>query len=411
MTQKRIAVYDPEFRELGHNTWFNIHVVRMLSSLFKEVYYFDSNKIVEKNFTDIPGNVKIVQLPSHLINIGEVTVNNNGKLGRKAYKKIYKILNLIKSKFTANPAGEGSNFYNDLWEFIDKYHCNLLFLTAEGTRYRKYLYTSFPKIPYILLIHVVWSVLKTSYNKSIGGNVRDFLERAECIFVMEDFLIPPLAGSNKNIFRFPLYVYEDDHTIPRKTDILPLKIGTVGVINEGRNVDFILETLISYSEETLEYYLYGKPLGKVGATVINIANRNIFPANVKLFTHFEYLDEEEYDSIVKKCDFVIIAYDEKRKYQASGGMYRFINNFTPLIVPRIEPFVTIEKSYENIFLFYDDLSTGSLIDLLGVLAKKGKEYKDYKRKAAIAMEKYIAFNKRRKQVEHLGRILETLAAN
>ncbi len=405
--EKRIAVYDPEFKEFGHNIWFNIHVLKILSPLFKEVYYFDFNKKVEKHFTDIPVNVKIIQLPTSLRNVKESMT----KAKTLVKRKIDKLFNLIEGKIISGKTMRKSNFYNQTWEFIDKYNCNLLFLLSEGSKYRNFLYTSRPRIPYILLVHIVWSILNTLNNKHIGRDVKEFLKNSEGLFVLEDFLAPLLTHCNKNVYRFPLAVFEDNHTIPRKKETQPLKIGTVGVINERRNTDFILKTLSSYKGDTLEYYLYGKPLGEAGEKVVKAFQKCTFPGNVRVITHFDYLSDEEYDRIVEKCDFMVVAFDEKRKNQGSGGIYRFTGKFTPMIVPRIEPFVTIEKSYKHLFLFYDNLSSTSLNELLAVLAKKGNEYKDFKTNTAAAMRKFISFNKRTTQIKNVEKAFKGVFEN
>ena len=360
--KKRIAVYDPGFRGFGHNIYFNIHVLKLFSYIFEEVYYFDFDKIIKKEFRNAPRNVKIVQLPF---------IINDEKYS-----------------------------YKDLWEYIDSYKCDLVFLTSEERHdgKSKRLYTTPPGIPYIVLIHIVWQMLRrlNTFNKT-----EIVLKNALALFVFEDYLMEPLVGKNTHIFRFPYFVFNDNFKVGGKKENPRLKIGTIGFINERRNVDFILETLMNYSGEPLEYYLFGKPLGETGKKIEKMVMELSFPVNVKLSVRFDYLTDKEYRRISKECDFILIAYDEKRRYQTPGVLYQFSNQNTTLIVPKIEPFVTIEKYYENMFVFYDNLSSISLNKLLSVLAKKGKEYKNFKKKAAVAREKFAAMNKEGIQLKYL----------
>jgi glycosyltransferase involved in cell wall biosynthesis len=242
------------------------------------------------------------------------------------------------------------------------------------------------------------------------GKINEVLENAAALFVMEDYLIQPLIGKNSNIFRFPYFIFADNFEVYVKKDIpaSKLKIATVGFINDRRNVDFILETLMAYKGEPIEYYLYGKPVGKVGEKIEQMAKECSFPENVKVYTKFDYLSDEEYIQISRDCDFILIAYDEKRNYQTPGAIYQFNNQNTILIVPKIESFVTLGNVYENLFLFYDNLSSDSLNKLLSVLAKKGKKYRDFKEKCAVARKKFVADNKQGVQVTHLEDIMKTL---
>ena len=354
-TGTRIAVYDPGFREFGHNIYFNIHVLKLFSGIFDDVYYFEARGKIKETFANPPQNVKIVQIP-FAIDI------------------------------------EDSSFYQRLWAFIESFRCGLLFLSSEGGCYDTALYTTPPTMPYTILIHIVWQMLQRieAYNK-----IDAVLENAAALFIMEECLKEPLIGKNNNIFRFPYFVFADDFEAGIKENVpgSKLKIATVGFINDRRNIDFILDTLLHYKGEPLEYYLYGKPLGKVGEKIEKMAGEYSFPAPVTVYTKFDYLSDEEYEQTARDCDFILIAYDERRKLQTPGAIYQFSNQNTVLIVPEIEPFVSIGREYKDLFVFYDSLSPDNLNNLLSLLAKKGEEYRDVKAKSASARKRLVEVNR------------------
>ena len=243
--------------------------------------------------------------------------------------------------------------YKRLWNRIELHNCDLLVFTSEGQNITQFnsFYNCLPNIPFLSFVHIIWHVLKRK-------NDRDFkalMSKAECLFVFENYLIDPLRDFNDNIYRFPYQIYDNEASLPEKTKFGHIKIGTIGVINDRRNIHFIINSLSEYTGPYFEYYLWGKPLDKYGFTVKKLAENFTDKANVKIITKFEYLTDEEYHRLITDCDFIVLAYDEVRKYQAPGIVYQAVKNGTPLIVPEIEPFTLLDKECPGIFVFYDNV--------------------------------------------------------
>jgi hypothetical protein len=380
VSKSRIGIYDPGFTSYGHYTYFNKHVISLLSDVFKEVLSFNESSAIQKADISLPKNVKIINLPD-------------------------KIRNLSKSFLKENKSHEKS-FYDGLWEFIKEHNCDQLLLTSQGSGKNRTLWEHPPTLPYSIIVHIVWQIIQRS--KSVKS-ISPMLRKANCLFVLEDYLIPQLSMKNDHVSRFPYYSYSNNYNIPEKQESTILRIGTIGIINERRNIHFILNAFKDYNGKPFEYYLYGKPIGQEGQKLVDLSNSTVFPTMVKFKKKFEYLKDEEYDRMTAKCDFGLIAYDECRQGQAPGVLYQFAKNNTPIIAPNIEPFKLIESRYKGIFILYDSLSRDSLNNLISTLAEKSHKYNEIKKISSIAIKQFINDNKRQVHLKYLKASLKDIS--
>ncbi|MFC1524554.1 6-hydroxymethylpterin diphosphokinase MptE-like protein [Thermodesulfobacteriota bacterium] len=394
---QKVAVYDPGFREVGHHLGFDLNVLRVLSKFFHEVLFFERNGIVRDKFLDKPINVEIIQIPDK--ENERVKIDSYINTLKKSNKSFSEKKNLVKEAET--------NIYKKLWEFIDLYDCDLLLFTSEGSLgnpLSNSFFISPPPIPFFVCIHIIWHVLR----KSDDNDLRTGLSKAQCLFALEDNLAEKLSDFNGRTYRFPYIIYDNEIYWEEKAISSPIKIGTIGVINDRRNVDFIINSLSKYNGKSLEYYLCGKPLGKCGDEIQTLVGKFSNKASVSINSKFEYLTDDEFDRLITECHFLLIAYDEVRIHQAPGIVYQAAKNGTPLIVPEIELFKLVEQNYPGIFVFYDNLSTESLNNILSELSKMDDYFKDSLHRSQQSMKRFLIDNSENVQYEYLNSIFKDL---
>ena len=401
VVNKSIAVYDPGFNEFGHSENINILVARILAVFFVKVIVFDEHYKIKSAFNNKPNNVEIMQLDdslccSHL----RSTIDN--------YLRNFDRNKTLEGEGLRINLAEKA-FYEKVFRYIENIGCDLIFLTSEASMGNQF-YDAFSDArittPYIILCHIVWRLIENTNNRKI----KNVLKNAECLFVLEDFLIDPIKPLGKKTFRFPHCLHESKPLIlsdrEKNTDLV--KIGTIGVINERRNVLFLLESLNNYNGTRFEYHLSGNPIGEEGQRVVRFCENFNNASNVELTTDFRYFPDAEYIDVIKNMDFLLIAYDQKRRYQASGSIHQFFALGKIVIAPNVEPFMTMEKQYPGLFILYENLSTESLNSLIDELSQKNKDYHLKKTAAKRAMRRFVLDNAKERQLTHARNIFRKI---
>lgn len=357
-----LGLYDGDIRGFGHDIYFNHHLLHLLSPIFREIVFFGSIDTSHPGPPELPSNVKMVEIPAEV-------------------------------------QRENTAFFPALWRFMNPYGCDLLLLSSEGVFRNNRRPFCPPGRPYMICIHIVWKMLQLmKEDAAIARAIR----QARTVFVLEDYLRKAFEGLNPNVFRLPFFVFGDHFQVAVKRLLPPLQIATIGIINDRRNVDFLLRALAEYEGPPFTYLLAGKPIGKAGEAVSALTGRLEFPGNVTVHTRLEYLSDGDYESALAGCDFALVAYDEARGGQAPGILYRASNHNSVLIAPRIEPFTFYEQAYSGLIAFYENLSAASLNRLLATLAAGGEEAASIQKNAEKARERFVEHN----QTSHQRRLLK-----
>ena len=398
---KTIAVYDPSFREIGHNQYFNMHTLKTLSKLFNLVQYFETGGVLRDNYKSKPDNVEIIQIDmENGIRDNTDLLITKSKNEGKSNEEIKNVVNAYENKT-----------YKYVWESIESYDPDLLVITSEGfigTPLANAFYNTPPSIPFVIIVHILWQFTRRTNSEIF----MEGLNKAEAIFAFEDYLVEKLRHLKEDSFRFPYKIFEaKTHWPVKKKTENHLKIGTIGIINERRNVDFIIESISQYQGPCFEYRLCGKPLGQAGEKIKKLAKNVSNKDKVNYIFKFEYLSEEEFNLQLYHVDFLLVAYDEARILQAPGIVYQAARCGTPLIAPKIKPFTLIEEKYPGIFIFYENLSFESLNNVLSALSKKDDFYVNSKERSLSAMSKFISDNSAVRQYDYLQTIFKKIIDN
>ncbi|MCA1985343.1 MAG: hypothetical protein LDL27_02570 [Desulfovibrio sp.] len=365
---KTIAVYDPDFKAFGHNLYFLMHVANLLSAIYRQVIVFDEQGAVQQAFADKPSNVQIVQLPETLhvepmaAKVMEVHRNRNTKKKLSVAERSKRIFEIEE------------DFFRRVYQFIEASGADCIFFSSEGRlslNINQSIAASKPSLPYFICAHIVW---KFAEGWTLPSVYCDFLKNAEALFALEDYLVPHLMKYNPKSFRFPYMTFREDIVLPERIDRSRIKIGTIGVINARRNVDFILNCLKEYTGPSFEYQLLGQPLGDDGELVCSLVEEFDSSGPVQMHAELRYLTDDEFETACRNCDFTLVAYDECRKLQAPGIIYQSTRQGTILIAPRIEPFTIYGELYPGLIVFYDSLSSESLSATIQDLAEKQEAY-------------------------------------
>jgi len=343
--KKNLAVYDPDLRDFGHNISFNIHTLNILAKLYDTIYFFDISGYVEKNFKEIPNNIIIVQLPDLLVYARDLLYTNTSISIQKTKAKISGKLPLNK-------------IYPLLWSFIESYDIEMLLLTSEGAN--RILYKTPPTINFSIIVHIVWAMLKSLNTYSLSEDIKRTMLKANSLFALENYLAEALHPYNENVHRFPYMTYPDNST-PKEHfhNNNPIQFGTIGMINERRNLDFLIRSIDKYPKP-ISYALYGQPLSKEGLRIVQLSSILEDNNNVTFKSKFEFLDDKTFTKTLKSFNYCILAYDEKRTLQASGIIYDCAKYSVGLICPDVIPFSLFAKIYPSMFTLYKSKNSVSL---------------------------------------------------
>jgi len=343
--KNNLAVYDPDLRDFGHNISFNIHTLNILAKLYDTIYFFDIGGYVEKNFKEIPDNIIIVQLPDLLVHARDLLYANTS-------------ISIQKTKAIISGELPLDKIYPLLWSFIESYDVETLLLTSEGAN--RILYKTPPNIDFSIIVHIVWAMLKSLNTYSLSEDIKRTMLKTDSLFALEDYLAEALQPYNENVHRFPYMTYPDNYTLQEHFhDNNTVQFGTIGIMNERRNLDFLIQSIDKYPKP-ISYALYGQPLGEEGSRIVKLSSILEDNDTVTFKSRFEFLDDEIFEKTLKSLDYCILAYDEKRTLQASGIVYDCAKYGVGLICPDVVPFSLFAEIYPSMFTLYKSKNSASL---------------------------------------------------
>lgn len=351
---RRVALVDPDLRRAGHGVGVAAHAARLFSRVFPEVLLFDVAGMIEERFERKQANVEIVQLPE----------------------------SIVRSHRTAKGGEDLATHFHNLWKFVEDHDVDHIFLLYEGSR--RGMYRTMPQAPYSIFVHVAWSLRTSLEHPRIGPAVRRSLKEARAIFVPEEYLGESLKGASRKVARLPVCVFDDaeeDRGRPgsesRGSSDGVLRLGTVGVLSENRNVDFLIKALCDYVGPAIRYQLKGEPMGRAGEKIVRLAESVTLPDTVKFETEFRHLLETEYADALRELDFILLAYDRARELQTCAAMYSAARYGTGVIAPEIRPFTEFAGKYPGMYHLYAPRNAQSLLDVVLGLAKRKQAGSDF----------------------------------
>lgn len=360
-----LGVFEGDMREYGHDLYFTQHVLRLLSPIFRRIVFFDCDGRLARSCPRLPANVSITEVPAEV------------------------------------RGGESPSF-QPVWRFIREHGCDLLLFSSERVLYKSSSPFPIPDLPFMFCVHIAWQLRqKMEEDPAIVAAIRE----AQTIFLLEDYLKDHFRQINTRLCRFPYFAFADGFRVARKRCRPPIRVATIGVINDRRNVDFILRTLATYQGPPLAYTLAGKPLGRIGERVSTLLEQLAFPPSVSFTPRLDYLSEPDFHSTIAASDFILVAYDETRSEQTPGIIYLAASHNTVLIAPRVEPFTFYERAFPGMIVFYDPLSGPSLKKLLARLAAGGKATDTLLKEAQTSRRLFVSLNQASRQRKQIRRYL------
>jgi glycosyltransferase involved in cell wall biosynthesis len=225
------------------------------------------------------------------------------------------------------------------------------------------------------------------------------LNSALSLITLEESTVENLKQNGFKSFWIPYELFSD----PEKTNDDKLLrtnnefvISTVGVIYEGKNIDFIINTLKNKRIADVKYIISGFPYDEYGQRI----KKEVEDLHNEMIEgHFEYLSEEEYTRAIKTADFIVLSYSKDRSDQASGVFFDAIKYNRPVIAPNVEPFKYYIEKYK-IGLMFEENDEESFVQQINMAKKLGTSYfikniNDFKRDFSydVWIKKFVDFLK------------------
>lgn len=340
----KIVVVDPQLMAFGHHVGFNKHVLRLLESVAEQLVFLDVDGLMRRAWSG--GAVEFV----------DITQSHIGGISKEP---------LSPADFSSAQRSEYAQA--SLWKSIEFLHPDIVILASEGNN-RTPLYGTIPEDkPYKLLVivHVIWSMLNSM--QSSPALLSALRRKVDACFVLEPFLTDSLSRFDVTTLWFPLRSYDDCSTLSSAAEAKgvvgdrPLRIGTVGVINERRNHVFLIESLSQRGCLPLHYLVAGQLMPSVENEVRNAVRQFECVGGRQIEVRFEHLSDDDFERMISGLDLGLLAYDDQRVLQASGAVYSYAELGVPLMVPANELFNNYQDLYPGLFFTYPPLEAAGLM--------------------------------------------------
>jgi len=347
----RIVVVDPQLMAFGHHVGFNKHLLRLLEGVAESVTFLDVDGLMCGAWCS--DSVRFVDIThAHIGGLSDAPLSSD--------------------EFSAAQRSEFAQA--NLWKSIAMLRPDIVLLSSEGN-YRTPLYGTIPQersYKLLVIVHVIWSMINSL--QSSPALLSAMRNRIDACLVLEPFLVDSLGDLDITTLWFPHRSYEDNVRLPGTTEAVPrntdgpLRIGTVGVINERRNHVFLIETLARQDCQELSYMVAGQLMPVVEGQVREAARKFENSEQKQLEICFGHLTDEDFERIISSLDLGLLAYDDKRTLQASGAVYSYAELGVPLMVPANELFDNYHRLYPGLFLTYPPLDAAGLVAAINVAA-------------------------------------------
>lgn len=394
----KLVIFDPSLSEIGHYKYFNWHIVKLLNNPdIEEIYMIDYAGFFEKWYRQFiksdQKNIKIIQAASDIPPMQKI----NGR-----------IKNPLQGFILHN---KDKQWYKQILKKINDINPDITLITSQCRGMAMYDIFNL-RINPILLIHISRVILKTNnkISKSYYSRLKNYLVRRKArkfvlnsvlsLIALEESTVENLKQNGFKSFWIPYELFSD----PEKTNDDKLLrtnndefvISTVGLIYEGKNIDFIINTLKNKRISDVKYIISGFPYDEYGQ---HIKKEVEDLHNEMIEGHFEYLSEEEYKRTIRKADFIVLSYSKDRSDQASGVFFDAIKYNRPVIVPNVEPFKYYIEKYK-IGLMFEENDEDSFVQQINMAKKLGTSYfikniNDFKRDFSydVWIKKFVDFLK------------------
>jgi glycosyltransferase involved in cell wall biosynthesis len=360
----KIAMLDPVLAKTGHYKEFNKYILDLLDTSENEILLADISSTFGEWYTSCH--------PQNAI----LTIVNVAEQHDKRKRVSNPLLDIISS--ISNLKSE-RRWYASIIEKIAVWNPDLILLTGQpGNGFFKLKRIG---MPVAIIFHSIRKIVGSRSVKSQLISLKleserrltnSFLTSADAaVILLEDYSEAQIASLGYRTARIPAYAYCDCKielpAVAKRTEYF--LVSSVGTINRGKNIDFVLDVIQKYKPEFFVYRIAGNPRGTYGEEVVRIFEK--VDSNW-VISNFGYLSDEQYLQEICSADFTLIPYERSRVGQSSGVMFDSMKCDTPIIAANIEPFRSYIEKY-NIGLLYKENDGEDLLKVIRTARERGKE--------------------------------------
>jgi glycosyltransferase involved in cell wall biosynthesis len=359
----RVGIFDPGFQPLGHYIFFNRYVAELLDAPQMQIYFLDVSNKMKSAYEE---NLKLYHAPI-FVSLAAAQFN------------IFPMrpLSLIDPRWWKNRIAEYF-WYRKIFSKMAELRLDVvIFSSVENT---PVMYFAPIPFSYIVLVLYPKNLFKTRsslkgykkilwplYTFYIKGFYL-FLNNARLLFTTNEPSIPtpelarffPLWLPNRS-FKKDVH---DGHRYQRSISSSEFTFLTIGTISNFKNHLFAIDAFEKY-KLPFKYLIAGAPIDEVGESV----KRRLLNTKNKMMTGiFKNLDDEEYDTLTERTEFMLLPYDFKRGAISSQVMHDAFAKSIPIVAPDVEPFKYYIKRY-GVGLIYKEGDPESFVETLYKAAK------------------------------------------
>lgn len=364
VTSMKIAVFDPILAKTGHYKAFNKYILDLLDTPENEILLAD----ISQTFDEWYSSYKPINASLSIVNVAE-RLDERKRLSNP----------LLDTIWSVSALGKERRWYKSIIEKITSWNPDLILITSQPK-------DGFFKIrsigmPVAIVFHNTRKIDGKESAKSRLLSVKLKLERkitnsflssaGAAVILLEDYSQARIASLGYRTIRIPAYAYSgckiELPSVSKNDD--RFTISSLGTINKGKNIDFVLDVIQKHRPGFFVYKIAGNPRGLYGEEIViksREANRD------RVITNFGYLSDEQYREEICSADFILIPYERSRAGQSSGVMFDAMNCDTPIIATDIEPFKTYIERY-SIGLIYRENDGEDLLNAIEKARERGKE--------------------------------------
>lgn len=330
----KIVIYDPLYSKIGHFSRYNRFLVQLICSIdsITEITVIAEHKELE-DLRNESSKVKVVYVPGDMHSMQQKLMQAKGfaKLGllRKSFSNYRRIISMINNSDT------------DLVLFASS--GQLGFWLSGFLLKKRYAVSA---------ISIKWLYKGKGFFQPLYHIYRKFLASANLILFTEEMYKTKAALEGLKVSEvFPDRYLESlaEHT---KADAVNsnIQLVTIGTISAIKNPLTFLEEWKAIDKRVtgkFAYCVYGKVMDDSADAILEAVHdcENVVFKN-------DYISAEEYNSLMKKADFVVIPYSsDYTKYATSGVMWDCFQAQKAILCPDIEPFRYYIQEYGVGYLY------------------------------------------------------------
>jgi glycosyltransferase involved in cell wall biosynthesis len=363
----KIAVLDPILAKTGHYMSFNRYILDLLDVPENDIFLADISNTFSRWYSSYcPKNASF-----RIVNVAD-RLSNRARASNFIQDGIRSISDLQRDR----------RWYSSIIEKIAAWHPDIVLLTSQPRN--GFFKISRMKAPVAIIFHSIKKIVGSESRNSAVLSLKLRTERvmtnrflrsnSVLAILLEDSTLSKIASRGYKTCRIPAYAYpEPSAELPsgkHRSDRFTMS--SVGTINKGKNIDFLLDVIQKHKPEFFVYRISGNPRGSYGEEIVRrTANLRIST----LETNFGYLSDEQYWQEISTADFILIPYERSREGQSSGVMFDAMKCGTPIIAADIEPFKMYVEKYK-IGVLYEEGNEDDLLEAMRTAHERGKGFFD-----------------------------------